>query len=77
MPKRIPIAEARRVAEAHGLKQVVLLGFDGEKTHIVTYGVTAEDCRQAALAQDFWSGNFGLGEADPLAKARAKYGPKA
>jgi hypothetical protein len=73
MVKCIPIAEARRVAEAHGLKQVVLLGFDGDKTHVVTYGVTKEDCRQAALAQEFWKGNFGLGEADPLAKARERF----
>lgn len=50
MPKRIPIAEARRVAAAQGCKQVVLLAWDGERVHIVTYGVTKEDCRQAADA---------------------------
>jgi hypothetical protein len=70
MTKRIPIAEARRVAEAHGLTQVVLLGFDGERVHVVTYGATKEDCRQAALAQEFWSGSFDLGAPDPLHKAR-------
>lgn len=56
MTKRIPIAEAKRVAEAHGLRQVVLLGYDGDKTHIVTYGITPEDCRQAAVAQEWWKG---------------------
>ena len=48
MPKRIPIAEARRVAEAQGCKQVVLLAWDGDLIHIVTYGVTKEHCRAAA-----------------------------
>lgn len=50
MPKRIPIAEARRVAEAQNCKQVVLLAWDGELVHIVTYGQTKADCRQAAKA---------------------------
>ncbi len=77
MTKRIPIAEARRVAEAHGLTQVILLGFDGERTHVVTWGATKSDCEAAAKAQDFWVGNFGLGEADPLEKARVKFGRKA
>ena len=58
MPKRIPIAAARRVAEAHDLKQVVLLGFDGELTHVVTWGATKADCEAAAKAQDFWKGAF-------------------
>lgn len=42
MPKRIPIAEAQ------GCKQVVLTAWDGNLVHIVSYGVTKEDCRQAA-----------------------------
>lgn len=69
MPKRIPIAEAKRVAEAHGLRQVVLLGFDGERTHIVTYGVTKADCDQAATAQQWWSGKTG----PEMAALKAKY----
>ena len=58
MPKRIPIAEARRVAEAHGLKQVLLIGYDGHSTHLVTYGETPKDCELAAQAQDFWQGKI-------------------
>lgn len=57
MPKRIPIAEAKRVAEAQKCKQVVLLAWDGSLVHIVTYGQTEEDCRQAAQsgrALDKW-----------------------
>lgn len=48
MPKRIPIAEARRVAEAQGLSQVILVGWDGEYMHVVTYGRSQADCEQAA-----------------------------
>jgi hypothetical protein len=48
MPKRIPIAEAKRVAEAQNCRQVVLLAWDGELVHIVTYGQTKEDCADAA-----------------------------
>lgn len=56
MPKRIPISAAKRFADEFGLRQVVVLGYDGERTHIVTYGKTKEDCRQAAIAQDWWNG---------------------
>lgn len=58
MTNRIPIAEAKRVAEAHGLKQVILLGWDGERVHVVTYGVTKADCEAAARARDFWTGHI-------------------
>jgi len=58
MPKRIPIAEAKRVAETHDLRQVLLIGFDGERVHVVTYGKTKADCAAAAKAQEFWQGNI-------------------
>ncbi len=58
MPNRIPITIAKRVAEETGLRQVLLIGFDGEKTHIVTYGKTKADCAAAARAQDFWAGKI-------------------
>lgn len=58
MPKRIPIAAARRVAEEFGLKQCLLIGWDGEQTHVVTYGETKADCEAAAKAQDFWTGHI-------------------
>jgi hypothetical protein len=48
MPKRIPIAAARRFAQEHNLRQVIVLAWDGELTHVVTYGKTLEDCDQAA-----------------------------
>lgn len=58
MPKRIPITTARQVAEKHGLEQVLLIGFDGERVHIVTYGSTKENCAKAAKAQEFWQGKI-------------------
>lgn len=48
MPKRIPITAAKRVAQEHGCRQVIILAWDGERTHVVTYGKTIDDCRQAA-----------------------------
>ena len=38
MSKRIPIATAKHVAEKHDLSQVLLIGWDGENVHVVTYG---------------------------------------
>ena len=58
MPKRIPISTAKAVAEKHRLKQCLLIGWDGERTHVVTYGVTKADCEAAAKAQDFWTGKI-------------------
>lgn len=52
MPDRIPIQAAKDVAEKHGCKQVILMAWDGEKAHVVTYGKTLEDCYQAALGGD-------------------------
>lgn len=49
MPKRIPIAAARRFAREHNLRQVIVVAWDGELSHVVTYGKTVEDCDQAAL----------------------------
>jgi hypothetical protein len=58
MPKRIPISTAKSVAEKHDLQQVLLIGYDGERVHVVTYGKTKEDCAAAARAQEFWQGRI-------------------
>ena len=55
---RIPIAAAKKVAEQFGLRQCLLIGWDGEHTHVVTYGKTKKDCEAAAKAQDFWTGRI-------------------
>jgi uncharacterized Rossmann fold enzyme len=52
MPKRIPISAATKLAEELGLRQVILVAWDGEQTHVVTYGKTTEDCDQAAQGGD-------------------------
>lgn len=48
MPKRIPITVAKTVATTTDCRQVIILAWDGELTHVVTYGKTVEDCAQAA-----------------------------
>lgn len=53
MPKRIPISAAERIATEHDCQQVILVAWDGELTHVVTYGKTVEDCDQAAQGGDF------------------------
>ncbi len=58
MPKHIPISTAKSVAEKHDLRQVLLIGYDGERVHVVTYGRTKADCEAAAKAQDFWAGRI-------------------
>jgi hypothetical protein len=48
MPDRLPIQDAKEIAYKRGLRQVILLAWDGERSHVVTYGKTVEDCDQAA-----------------------------
>ena len=48
MPDRIPIQDAKEIAVRRGCRQVILLAWDGERTHVVTYGKSIEDCDQAA-----------------------------
>lgn len=55
---KIPVTAAKRVAVEHGLKQVLLIGYDGAMSHVVTYGETPEDCKKAAQAQEFWVGRI-------------------
>ena len=78
--RKIPISTAKAIAEQEGLRQVLLIGWDGQSTHIVTYGKTKADCRLAAQAQDFWKGKireFSFTEdiaslTDQLASAQAR-----
>lgn len=46
--KRLPIKSAKDVAQTYGLRQVILCAWDGERTHVVTYGKSETDCDQAA-----------------------------
>ena len=48
-PKRIPIAATRRYAEAYGQNQVIILSWGpDDRTHVVTWGKTKKDCKEAA-----------------------------
>lgn len=59
LPKgKLPVSTAKMVAEKHNLKQVLLIGYDGDLVHVVTYGKTKADCEAAAKAQDFWTGKI-------------------
>jgi hypothetical protein len=49
MPKRIPIKAAKTIAKEYDCRQVILVAWDGERTHVVTYGQTLDECEQAAL----------------------------
>lgn len=52
MPKRIPISAAKQIANEHDCRQVIVLAWDGDLTHVVTYGRSEEDCDQAAQGGD-------------------------
>lgn len=49
MPEQLPIQDAKELAIRRGLRQVILMAWDGERSHCVTYGASIEDCDQAAL----------------------------
>lgn len=48
MPQDIPFEAARDFAEKHDCRMVVVVAWDGEQTHVVTYGVSEEECDRAA-----------------------------
>lgn len=64
MPKRIPVSAARKIAQEHVCRQVILLAWDGQSTHIVTYGVTADDCAQAAAGGNMLKERWGWPECN-------------
>lgn len=52
MSKKIPIADAKHVAEKNDLKQVIIFGWDGNTQFLASYGKTQEDCDQAAQGSE-------------------------
>jgi hypothetical protein len=48
MPKRIPIQAAKKLCAKLGCRQVIVVAWDGDSTHVVTFGRSIEDCDQAA-----------------------------
>lgn len=67
MPARIPVLAAKDVANAYDCRQVIIVAWDGTKTHIVTYGQNLEECDQAAQGGDRIA--RALGWPDQLDKA--------
>jgi hypothetical protein len=43
MPDHIPWERAQDFAEKNGCSRVVIVAFDGERTHVVTWGLSVED----------------------------------
>jgi hypothetical protein len=62
--KRIPVSTAKRVADKMGLRQVILIGWDGTHTHIVTYGKSIEDCAQVAAGGNMLKEKWGWPECN-------------
>lgn len=62
MPKRIPIAEARRFGQQNGCSQVIVAAWDGERTHFLSWGKSAEDCARAAAGCNALKDALGLPE---------------
>jgi hypothetical protein len=48
MPKRIPISALKQFCNELGLNTAVLLAYDGERSHVVTWGQSLEQCDVAA-----------------------------
>jgi len=63
MPKRIPIAAAKAVGKKYpDVRQVILIAWDGDNTHVVTWGRSVEDCAQAAHGGNLAKNQFGWPE---------------
>jgi hypothetical protein len=64
MAKRISVSVAREVAKKTGARQVILLAWDGASTYVVTYGITVEDCAQAAAGGNILKEKWGWPECN-------------
>lgn len=78
MPDRIPISAARTIAGDHGCRQVIIVAWDGKKTHVVTYGKTVKECEQAASGGNFvkkalgWPESLCNSEPSRVAKLKSR-----
>lgn len=63
MYKPIPISAARQIAKKYDKNQVIIVTWDAEhgQTHITTYGIDKEQCRQAAMGGKAVSKALGFG----------------
>ena len=53
--KRIPIKIATQISKEYGQTQVIIVTWDkaNNRQHVVTYGKSMEDCKQAARGGNF------------------------
>lgn len=49
MPERVPISALKKFAKGNDLSIVIAIGWDGERTHVITYGDSVSDCDKAAI----------------------------
>lgn len=65
--KNVPISAAKRISKDYDKSQVIVVCWDGVhgRTHITTYGVDKEQCRQAALGGTAVAKALGLLEGSP------------
>ena len=57
MTKPIPISAGKRIADAYGYDQIVIIGRkvgEGGNEHVTTYGVDKANCDVAARIGDFF-----------------------
>lgn len=64
MPKSIPVKFAADVGQKNQCQQIILLAWDGQLTHIVTWGKTADDCAQAAAGGNMLKAKWGWPECN-------------
>lgn len=68
----VPVKAAKALAESHGLKQVIIFGWDGKQTHVATYGDTVEACAQAAAGANKIKKGWGWPESTLTEPPRVK-----
>ena len=49
MPERVPISALKKFAKGNDLSIAIAICWDGERTHVVTYGESVADCDKAAI----------------------------
>ena len=72
MPKRIPVSAAKKFCNENVCRQVIILAWDGELTHVLTYGKTVEDCDLAAQAGNRLKKGLGWPESLNAEPSRVK-----
>lgn len=68
----IPVEVAKNIAEEHACRQVILFAWDGNETHVVTYGQSVEDCDQAATGANVIKKGWGWPESTLTTPSRVK-----